>query len=305
MTTPRKFIVPAVACLCLLPSSSAQGGGAPPPRPLLQAAWSSRLEPQGWTLDHGAGSAGEVPMTGWLGRMIRKHRFHAVGVFLAEEADHLYDSRVGPPAEPRLFGDTPSLDESIHRGFDSESSARPFLIENKTMVLRVAALGAMAFAHGRDWVGLTDDAIGLIEAHKINWSASGLVKNIVGRPRPGVEAGEAGGRDSFYSDAASKAFTYMAYTDSVLARRLKRRPWARALGAAGLYGVAGLIAWSRVEEGRHYVTDVVAGAAAGFTVGKLVYRMNHPCNEAVGSADMRVAPLLVPGGAGLNLAVRF
>ena len=43
------------------------------------------------------------------------------------------------------------------------------------------------------------------------------------------------------------------------------RPWA----SVGLYGMASAVAWSRVNDNRHWLTDVTAGALVGITSAKL------------------------------------
>ena len=163
------------------------------------------------------------------------------------------------------------------------------------------------------WEGIANDVMGLLEAHKINWSTTSLIKNIVGRRRPALEEAVASGdlavadrfgpssRNAFYSDAASKAFTYMAYTDSVLARRFQGNRRARIWSAVGLYGLASYVAYTRIEQGKHYLSDVIVGAGAGLLVGKSVYRMNHN-KHGHDQASFRLQPILVPGGAGITLS---
>lgn len=273
--------------------------------PLLEAARSIRI----------AGQVGEEPppMPGygsaagieeaWLSEVWRKHRHHFLGVFLMEEAEYLYEEHVGPPDRPRLFGSPGSLDEAVHGIFGERREARTFVAKHKTGVTRAVALGTIAFANGRDWKATADDAIGLYEAHKFNWASTGLVKTIVGRPRPGRDPEAADAADSFYSAAASNAFTWMAYADSALARRLDGRPWSRAWCAVGLYGLAGFVAYSRVEQGRHYLTDVVFGAGAGFAVGKSFYRLNH--RQPEGRVSIRFQPIAVHGGMGVSVSINY
>ncbi|HET6372060.1 MAG TPA: phosphatase PAP2 family protein [Candidatus Polarisedimenticolia bacterium] len=283
--------------------------------PLLLAAESTNVASDAWSLpSESPDLTADIGAHGWFGEMWRKHRYHFLTVFLLEEADYLYERQVGPPKSPRLFGSPGPLDRSIQDRLGQDSGGRNFIIQHKTTFSRAVALGAMLMVNGRDWEGFGDDVIGLAEAHKLNWAAAGLVKNIVGRPRPALEESLQTGmdldeisrendvlssRDSFYSDATSKAFTYMAYTDSVLARRLRGRPWARAFTAAGLYGLAGYIGYSRLDEGKHYFTDVVAGAGAGFALGKISYRWNHSDDAEARASRLRVQPLLVPAGAGV------
>ena len=73
------------------------------------------------------------------------------------------------------------------------------------------------------------------------------------------------------------------------------RTWA----TVGLYGMAGAVAWSRVNDNRHWLTDVAAGALVGITSAKLA------------SGRWRIfglrAPSLIaaPRGAGLGWSGQF
>lgn len=104
--------------------------------------------------------------------------------------------------------------------------------------------------------------------------ASGLlarvVKILVSRPRPGVVDQDpahwgpslAAAYNSFPSGHATAAFTLAA----VLAAASPS--WRPAL-----YGLAALIALSRVVVDAHFVSDVVAGGLLGWAVGRLASRM--------------------------------
>jgi membrane-associated phospholipid phosphatase len=73
------------------------------------------------------------------------------------------------------------------------------------------------------------------------------------------------------------------------------RPWA----SVGLYGMATAVAWSRINDNRHWLTDVTAGALLGITSAKLasgrwrIFRIRPP------------AIIAVPGGAGLAWSGSF
>ena len=107
--------------------------------------------------------------------------------------------------------------------------------------------------------------------------ASGLlarvVKILVGRPRPGVVdqglvhwgPSLAAGYNSFPSGHATAAFTLAA----VLAAA---SPSWRPV----LYGLAALIAFSRVAVDAHFVSDVVAGGLLGWAAGRAALRVAAP-----------------------------
>jgi len=276
-------------------------------RALTEAAASpairQELARQPWSLqEEGAAAAPDAARRFTLGGFMKEHAWHILTVFLAEEADRLQDRRIAPADEP----DSPApaggpLDPALTPMTGTIGISHGFLVDHKSPILRGLALGSMMAVNGLQWDRYPDDLMGLIEAHKFNWSTSGLVKNLVRRHRPHSDE-----RDSFYSDAASTAFTWMAYTDSMLARGFQGHPAARAGVAAGLYGAAGYIAWSRVDAGRHYTTDVLAGAAAGFAVGKIFYHMNHRLqDEEDDGPRVQLTPTVTPGGAALSLSIRF
>jgi undecaprenyl-diphosphatase len=107
--------------------------------------------------------------------------------------------------------------------------------------------------------------------------ASGLlsrvVKILVGRPRPGVVdqglahwgPSLAAGYNSFPSGHATAAFTLAAVLASA------SPSWRPAL-----YGLAALIAFSRVAVDAHFVSDVVAGGLLGWAAGRVAARVAAP-----------------------------
>jgi len=69
----------------------------------------------------------------------------------------------------------------------------------------------------------------------------------------------------------------------------------------GAYGLASLVAWSRVHDNRHWISDVFLGGAIGYGVGKLIHA-SDPFRRRHG---VRVAPMAGRDGAGVNVAVKF
>jgi hypothetical protein len=67
------------------------------------------------------------------------------------------------------------------------------------------------------------------------------------------------------------------------------------------YGLAGLVAWSRLNDNAHWTSDVVVGAGVGYAVGKLVTHFS-PFRDQQG---MSLSPLGLPGGGGVQLGYRF
>jgi membrane-associated phospholipid phosphatase len=59
------------------------------------------------------------------------------------------------------------------------------------------------------------------------------------------------------------------------------------------YAIASYIAASRLSNARHYLSDVLVGAAVGIIVGRTV-------TIGVGAERFAVSPMIVPGGGGVQ-----
>jgi membrane-associated phospholipid phosphatase len=96
--------------------------------------------------------------------------------------------------------------------------------------------------------------------------AATVAKWTLGRPRPSMslDADEYvpfSGRDALPSGHTSVAFALA----TTLADDLQR-PWASVL----LYTLAAGVAWSRVNDNRHWLSDAASGAVLGITAAKVV-----------------------------------
>ena len=87
-------------------------------------------------------------------------------------------------------------------------------------------------------------------------------------------------RFSFFSGHASSAFYSMTYLNkrirSVMRHEMSRDEYRkyRWVSPVFTFGWAGYVAFSRIEAYRHYLTDVLAGALAGYLMGELYYSFN-------------------------------
>jgi membrane-associated phospholipid phosphatase len=224
---------------------------------------------------------------------------------------------ISVPAQIRYFdmppADTGSLDRQkdlwpMDRWAAGLHSPKAHLASDLTLyALLGVPMAATAWdSHkGRQtWSAAFSEAVVYGEAMIISSSLDLLVRSTRVHPRPLVYGrdvpaeerlkGEASG--SFYSGHANGAFlsaVYFAYTHSL------RHPdseyqgwiWAGSLGAASL--VAGL----RIAAGKHYLSDVLVGAAAGSLFGWAFPRMHLRPGAGVPKARIRidgdgVAPVL-------------
>jgi membrane-associated phospholipid phosphatase len=119
----------------------------------------------------------------------------------------------------------------------------------------------------------------LVRAQVVTQTLTFGVKLAASRERP-----DGSNDKSFPSGHASGAFA----TATVLSRRYGWKVGAPA------YAFAGYVAASRLNESKHYLSDVVFGAAVGILVGRTV-------TLDVAGARFAVAPILGPRATGVQL----
>jgi len=97
-------------------------------------------------------------------------------------------------------------------------------------------------------------------------ATSTLTKLALGRPRPS-ESLDADGYVPFSGqDAMPSGHTTVAFALATALADDIHRPWA----SVGLYTLASGVGWSRINDNRHWLSDVVGGALVGITSAKLV-----------------------------------
>jgi membrane-associated phospholipid phosphatase len=118
----------------------------------------------------------------------------------------------------------------------------------------------------------------LVRAQIVTQALTQAVKFSVGRERP-----DGSNHQSFPSGHSASAFA----TATVLERHYG---WKVGVPA---YAFAGYVAASRLNEDRHYLSDVVFGASIGILVGRTV-------TVGIGRARFAVSPTFQHGGAGVQ-----
>lgn len=139
------------------------------------------------------------------------------------------------------------------------------------------AVSVLESSRGRqEWEGALADAVVYGEALVISSGLDLMVRSLQVHARPLVydskvpakERLSAEASGSFYSGHANGAFlsaTYFAYTYSLRNPDSELKPWIWA----GTMGAASLVAGLRIAAGKHYLSDILVGAAAGTGFGLL------------------------------------
>lgn len=154
--------------------------------------------------------------------------------------------------------------------------------------LAVAGMFASGrFAHGERYRAMTYD---MAVAALVNGAYTAAMKGVFRRERP-----DGSNKSSFPSGHASNAFTLAAVAE-------RHYGWKVGVPA---YTVAGLIGISRLQQNKHYPTDVVAGATLGYIVGRTVARVNGGPVGPARRTTWNVSPIGARGSRGALLTVAF
>jgi membrane-associated phospholipid phosphatase len=156
----------------------------------------------------------------------------------------------------------------------------------------VGAAVAVLFATGRAADGPRYRAMtyDLMHAFLINAGYTTLLKEVVRRERPNGDD-----QLSFPSGHASNAFTLAAVAE-------RHYGWKAGLPA---YTLASLVAVSRLQRNKHYLSDVMAGATLGYIVGRTVVRVNGRALDAPRGAQLSVSPVISKRTRGLVARLEF
>lgn len=144
-----------------------------------------------------------------------------------------------------------------------------------------------------------ETALLVLQGWALSAGATEGVKRLSGRKRPGTSddhlafEGPSGADKSFWSGHVAYAFS----TAAVVSEQYRDEPWVAPVA----YGLAGLVAWSRLNDNAHWASDVVVAAGAGYAIGKLVAHFS-PFRDR---PDMTLSPWGLPAGGGLQLGFRF
>ncbi len=222
-------------------------------------------------------------------------------------ASHLDGPACGPLCDP---GGVNALDRGVigNRSALAADLSDAGFISGIALPHLLGALDRLVSGGGGGLRGYAEDSLLLLQALSANFLVANLVKLAVRRPRPyaydpavpeetrlGAEASL-----SFYSGHSSTAFAMATAYALIYQARHPESPSRFAVFAGG-YLLASGVALCRVAAGKHFWTDVLAGAAAGSLVGWLVVELHHrPAASGRDSPGGSVSVLAGPGGVSLR-----
>ncbi len=167
---------------------------------------------------------------------------------------------------------------------DFETAGGP--VYSTLFVVGMFTAGRFAAPGGR-FRAMTYD---MLDAAIVNAAYSSVIKELVGRERPNGQDDK-----SFPSGHTSNAFALAAVAE---------RHYGWKLGVPA-YALAGLMGLSRMNEDKHWLSDVVAGATLGFVVGRTVVRVNGRGAERVSRATWSLSPIVARHTHGVQLSGSF
>ena len=130
----------------------------------------------------------------------------------------------------------------------------------------------------------------MLDASIVNGVYTEVLKLAVKRERPNGEDNK-----SFPSGHASNAFTLATVV---------QRHYGWKIGAPA-YALAGLVGVSRLQQNKHYLSDVVMGGALGYIVGRTVVRINGLPLEPRHQTTWNLSPIAGRDARGMLLTVSF
>lgn len=171
----------------------------------------------------------------------------------------------------------------------------------------IAAFGLDAFAAGSEGKlsAFPVDALLIIEATAVSSFATQIVKIATARQRPNAHYGNGSqspnDNNSFYSGHTSLAFSLAASSGTVASMRgYKFAPLVWGTGMA----IAATTAYLSLAADRHYLTDVITGAALGSAIGfGIPYLFHRPRHDKDSNITLSAVP--VSGGGLLTLNGRW
>lgn len=227
-----------------------------------------------------------------------------------------------PPAETRWKGgilfDGPArslLRLDSRSGRDTASKIGDLMLYSLVAYPTVVDAALDAGLDKKDTSKMADLAFANSQAFLLTGLTMLLVKRIAARDRPSTEecardpgyasyCGSPDGKASFYSGHAAFSFTAAGL---ICAHHKGLDLWGGMTPCYVSLGAALIVGLTRILADRHYASDVLVGAAAGWLYGYVLTRATRYRGAGGGTTQSTSAlyPSVQPGGVGLSLAFGF
>lgn len=232
-----------------------------------------QIEPPAKGADDGRRTARRLPANfgrGFVGVFSRESLPPLVGGLAATSAALIVDDEIANSGRP-----DDELKE-LGQGFGNP------------LFVGVVATGMLLAGRSDSGQRFRDASYDIFVAAAVNLAYTELLKLAVHRDRPNGED-----NNSFPSGHTSNAFTWATVLE---------RHYGAKVGVP-MYALAAVIGASRISGGKHYLSDVLAGATIGFVVGRSVTRKD---GEPLIGTSVTVVPAIGPSGQrGLAVVIRF
>ncbi len=183
-----------------------------------------------------------------------------------------------------------------HRSHGGDNAAR--IVTNLGLIVPAAG-AATSYVLGETLGDQTakQRAADLVEASVFSSALVFSVNFLAGRSQPGDNRGSQDYRPFNIRGSLPSFHTAEAFTAAAVFAEHWDNPWVSALA----YGFAAGVGASRIYLDKHWLSDVVLGAAVGTAVGKAVVSLNRQRRDAAVS----VVPLVTPDTWGAALRYRY
>lgn len=149
----------------------------------------------------------------------------------------------------------------------------------------VFTTGIALLPNNSGWINRTSyiNTKGIIEAVSFTYFVTALTKNIIGRKRPSYENfpdDEIDSKKSFFSGHSAISFSIATYSSLYVFEHIGNindplNLASKILFTTGMASLASYVAYSRVEDNMHFVSDVVVGGMVGTAMSSLVYAFQN------------------------------
>jgi len=146
----------------------------------------------------------------------------------------------------------------------------------------VFSTGIALLPNNSGWINRTSyiNTKGIIKAVSFTYFVTAITKNIVGRKRPSYDNfpvdDEIDSKKSFFSGHSAISFSIATYSSLYVFEHIGNindplNLASKILFTTGMASIASYVAYSRVEDNMHFVSDVLVGGMVGTAMSSIVY----------------------------------